>query len=189
MPQARSFKSEVCLRLSNKSESKDHIKVGHIKRAHGIRGELFASLPSGEKTWVQAKKKLIVQKKNETDFVEFEVEKAKLHKEGFILKLVSVEDRNQAESFKGATLWVPSDQMVSRPGEKIYLQEVMGFVVFDHQEKVGRVQGFMDNGAQDLLRVHSEESEFLIPFIEIFITKIDFDAGEIYMELPEGLLE
>lgn len=167
--------------------------MGYVKSAHGIRGEVFAQIPSGEWDWATVGLTMWLRPRNSEESAQaFEIERFRSHKTGLIIKFKEVLDRNQAESLQGHVVLVEEEHFVSEPGENIYLHEVLGFQVFDKEQEVGEVIGFMDNGAQDLLRVRDEkakEKEHLIPFLEIFVESIDFENKRIHMDLPEGLME
>ncbi len=167
--------------------------MGYIKQAHGIRGEVFAVIPSGEWEWAQKGAQIYLKPRDsKADWSEKSIATFRPHKTGLIIQFKDVPDRNHAELLKGYSLGVAVENFVSRPGEKIYLNEVMGFQVFSGEQLIGEVIGFMDNGAQDLLRVRDEiesEKEHLIPFLEVFIDSIEFEGAKIFMTLPEGLIE
>jgi 16S rRNA processing protein RimM len=166
--------------------------VGYIRAAHGIRGEVYAVIPSGEWSWAAKEVVLWLRPRNSKDpFQSFTIKSFRPHKEGLLLHFQEIKDRNGAEDLKGFVLHLPQEEFVSAPGEALYLTEVLGFEVFDQGLLLGDVIGFMDNGAQDLLRVQKKESkkEHLVPFVEPFIERIDFEEKRIHMLLPEGLIE
>ena len=46
---------------------------------------------------------------------------------------------------------------------------------------------FGNNGAQDLLVVQSEKSQFEVPYVDELIEQLDFAEKKIVMNLPEGI--
>lgn len=167
------------------------VTVGYIRDAHGIRGEVYAVIPS--KQWEWASVGVFVfgeSRKHPENQFKLKVQKYKPHKEGLIIKFEEVPDRNHAEELKGFTLFLEEEHFVSQPGEPIFLREVLGFQVFDQGKELGEVVGFMDNGAHDLLKVKDASGkEHLVPFVEGFIDEILFEKKEVHMSLPEGLIE
>jgi len=166
--------------------------VGYIKEAHGIRGEVLAPIPSQEWPWAQSDviMTLIERGSNEISH-ELTIEKFRSHKKALLIKFKEVKDRNQAELLKGHGLYLPKDHFVAPAGDPPFLRELLGFEVFEKGTFIGRVVGFMDNGAQDLLRVKDESGrgEHLIPFLNVFVTSVDYELGRIETDLPEGLIE
>lgn len=124
--------------------------------------------------------------------LELKVERSKPHKDGLIVKLESINDRNQSEAIKGWTFAIPEENLVSAVGETIYLKEVLNFQVFLNDKAVGTVKGFSSNGMQDLLVIqsgsNSDSHDYEVPFVTDFILEIDFEAQKLFMAFPEGLM-
>lgn len=174
---------------NNSSSNSTEMKlVGKVKDAHGLRGELYILVFSGDVSWLKKLQTLELRGKSTT--VSYTVEKVKPFKQGMILKVPQITDRTQAEALKGYEFYIPSDIFVSKPGETIFLNEILGFMVKNvAQENIGPVEGFSSNTAQDLLVVTQGSKKIEIPFVEAFIKKIDFKHKTIVMDLPEGLLD
>lgn len=189
------------------------VRVGKVKDAHGIRGELFIVLFAGEAAWLNQLKSIrlvndpdaAVPRQNPHQKLTpakpakpqpqgpltYAVKSARLHKNGLIVKTAEVRDRNQAEEMRGMLLEVPESFLVSKPGEELFLREVLGFSVIDlnrDSENIGKVTAFSSNGAQDLLVVDASTGKVEIPFVADFVEKIDYAKKELRMKLPLGLL-
>ena len=170
------------------SQNSNLKNVGKVMDAHGIRGDIYCLIFSGDVSWINKVKKLNL--KGNTEIESFEIKKIKPFKRGFIATLQGFNDRNKAEEYKGAELWVESDLFVSEDGESLYLAEILNFEL--HDEKlgvVGTVQDFSSNGIQDLLVIEKEGVKLEIPFVEDFVVNMDFEKQTILMKLPEGLLQ
>ncbi|AGH95472.1 ribosome maturation factor RimM [Pseudobdellovibrio exovorus] len=168
---------------------KECVHVGKVMDAHGIRGDLYILIFSGDVSWGSKLKQLALKRSDEQQ--SFDIQKVKSFKKGFIVKLAGFDDRNRAEEFKGAEVWVPEDLFVAQQGESLYLREVLNFTVKDeHLGPIGQVESFSSNGIQDLLVVQAADSSvYEIPFVEDFVVAIDYEQQTILMSLPEGLLE
>lgn len=165
--------------------------VGWVQSAHGLRGELFVRLKAGQADWLEDVKTLSIVKPGETEPLSLEIEKISAHKDGLIVRLKGVSDRNQAELWRKSSVYVAEDLLEAEEGERIYLKQVLGFTVIDLEGKaLGVIRGFASNGVQDLLRVYpASGGEALIPFVDAFIRYIDFDKQELTMDLPPGLFD
>ena len=166
--------------------------MGYIKEAHGIRGEVLAPIPSQQWPWAQSDVVVtLIERGSDKISHELTIEKFRPHKKALLIKFKEVNDRNSAELLKGHGLYLPKDDFIAPSGETPFLRELLGFEVFEKGTLIGRVVGFMDNGAQDLLRVKdaNEKGEHLIPFLEVFVTSVDYEQGRIETDLPEGLIE
>ncbi len=169
----------------NSNENYRHI--GKIMDAHGIRGEMYALVFSGDVSWLKLLKNLRLVRNGE--ILTFEIKKAKEFKRGFIVALKDFDNRNRAEEFKGAEIWVPAEVFISKHGEALYLSEILEFTVEDEQlGNIGIIKSFSSNGIQDLLVIEKNEDSIEIPFVKDFVKNIDFKNKKIQTLLPEGLL-
>jgi len=164
--------------------------VGKVKEAHGLRGELYILVFSGDISWFKKLQKFELRSAKTGESVVHTVEKIKPFKQGFILKAPLVNDRTAAEALKTFEFYIPAEILVSKPGETIYLSEILNFKVkTPGQDTIGSIVGFSSNGPQDLLVVETPQGEVEIPFVEAFIKKIDFKHSTLVMDLPEGILD
>lgn len=176
--------------------------VGKVKDAHGIRGDLYVLVFSGEVSWAKKMRKFELHWKkqvpqrdgsNLSELVQetFQVKKFRPFKQGLILTAEEIKDRNQAELLKGAEFYIDDELLVSQPGETIFLSEIMNYKVKTADAKeIGTIVGISSNGAQDLLEVKKQDDKIvLIPFVDAFIKKMDFKNQSIMMDLPPGLVD
>ncbi|MBO9667698.1 MAG: 16S rRNA processing protein RimM [Bdellovibrio sp.] len=163
--------------------------VGKVREAHGLKGDLYVLIFSGEISWAKRMKKFNLQSKN-GDNKEFTVERVKPFKKGLIVKAAEVGDRTAAEGLEHMEFFIEEDLMVSKPGETIYLSEIKNFKLKDVEQKtLGEIVDFSSNGVQDLLVVETHGKKVEVPFVDAFIKKIDFKHQVVVMDLPEGLFD
>lgn len=170
----------------------EYIKVGKVKDAHGLKGELYVLIFAKEAPWIKQLKAFRLVKESpsgENQILNFSLKTAKPHRDGLIVVTGEIKDRTEAEALKGCAFEIPKKILVSRKGDTPYLIEIMGFEVFDQEQIIGVVQNFSSNTEQDLLVVESPIRFFEIPFVEAFIDSIDYENKKIFMKIPEGLLE
>lgn len=167
-------------------------KVGKIKDAHGLRGDLYVLIFSKDISWAKEIEHFAVAPMDqEQNKKTFKIEKIKGFKDGVMIKAQGVQDRTQAEALRGQMFYLPADIFESDEGETIYLKEIQGFQVHDQDGNVlGPILDFSTNTIQDLLVVElSTGKKVEIPFVEDFILEIDFASKVVHMDLPEGLLD
>lgn len=170
------------------SSSGSFVTVGRVKDAHGLKGELFIVLYSGEAAWLDKLKTLRLRSPG-GDLREAAVRSARLHKNGLIALSPDVVGRNEAEKLRGHELEVPEEFFVSEPGETLYLREVEGFdVVRPDGSAIGPIVAFSSNGAQDLLIVRTARGEFPVPFVDDWVEEIQYEDRRVVMDIPFGLL-
>lgn len=163
--------------------------IGKVKEAHGLRGELYVLIFSGDTSWIDSLKDFQLLLPSEDVAREFQVKKVKSHKKGIIISASEIADRTAAEKLVGSQFLVSEDLFISKKGETIYLSEILNFSLVDEKnEKLGEVAGFSSNGVQDLLIIRNQEGEHLVPFVAPWIIDMDFNSKSLKMSLPEGLL-
>ncbi len=163
--------------------------VGWVHSAHGIRGEIFVRLNAGVADWADDVETLSLLAKGAKDVVAFKIQKISAHKDGLIVRLEGVVDRNRAEEIAKSLVYIDEDLLESEEGEAIYLKQILGFKLLDPAGLIlGEITGFATNGMQDLLRVKTPDGkEALVPLVAAFLQHIDFDKQQVTMDLPPGL--
>lgn len=174
----------------SRSSSPDSLKkVGKITSVHGLKGELYVFVFSGEAFWSDEIEEFSLSD-GQGRFRSFTVRSVREHKKGLLIQTEEIRDRTAAEAVLGHEFWIDSELFVSEPGETIFLGEVEGFEVHDETHgAIGPVVGFVELPGQDLLVVQRQNHKVEIPFVDAFIDRIEFEEKRIYMKLPEGLLE
>lgn len=164
--------------------------VGKVREAHGLKGDLYVLIFSGDISWAKKMKNFGLKAKDSDEIKNFSVERTKPFKKGFIVKAKEIADRTAAEGVEHMEFFVDEDLFVSKPGEGIYLNEIKNFKLKNPEQKVlGEIVGFSSNGVQDLLVVEADGKKVEVPFVDAFIKKIDFKHQAVVMDLPEGLFD
>lgn len=164
-------------------------KVGKIKEAHGLKGELSVLIFSQDISWLSDLETCQIQ--NGSQIRELQVLAAKAFKKGFILKAKEITNRNESEAVEGWDFLIPEDLLISELGDTIFLNEVLHFKALDPAGKLlGEVIDFSSNGVQDLLILEKPDGKLAeIPFVPAFVKQILFEKSELILDLPEGLLD
>ena len=77
-------------------------------------------------------------------------------------------------------------------GEDEYLlNDLLDMKAIDAEkgEVLGKVTDIFESAANDILVIEGENTEIMVPDIDEFIKKIDFDKREIYVQLIDGMKE
>jgi 16S rRNA processing protein RimM len=114
---------------------------------------------------------------------EWEVAEGHAHGKGVIARFEGVTDRDQAMALMGAEIAVWRDQLgETKPGQ-FYWADLVGLdVQLEGGRSLGKVQGLMATGSNDVLVVKGER-ERLIPFIQgQVIKRVDLAQGLIQVD-------
>lgn len=168
----------------------DWYKVGWVRDAHGIRGEIYVKLMTQNPEWLKDFKVFYLEPKStELRSQKFTVKKSRPHKQGLIISTDSIRTRNDSGLWKGSEFLIPKDLLVSTDGDKPFLVEVEGFQVIDSRlGEIGKIKGFAETGAHEILLIDYKGKEVMIPFVDAFVEEIDRTGKTLKMDLPEGLL-
>jgi len=156
--------------------------VARIIKPHGVKGEIkllpikevFAPLLVNQKTFYLQENK-------------FKASYIKEYKQGFILKLVGINDMDAAEELRDEELAVDSKIALDYFKEEgIYFTEQwIGYQVIDENDKpVGVIEDILYTGANDVLVVQGA-SEILVPVVEDFILDVDEESKVVKINTPE----
>lgn len=172
------------------SEKPDYLLLGEILRPHGIQGELRVRLLTDYPERINSLVHVYVGANVTTTPKRYTVKHLRLNKGYGLLKLKEVEDRTQAETFRGLFVMIDLDHAVPLEEDEIYLYQLIGLrVQTDDGQELGSLKEVLETGANDVYIVTSDQyGEILIPAIDEIIVKTDTDAGILTVKLPEGLL-
>ncbi len=108
----------------------------------------------------------------------------KAHGEGLVVLLDGVPDRTAAEALKGFLVGAPRSALPTTGEDEYYWADLIGLeVVNTAGERLGRVDGLIETGANDVLRVVGEEgAERLLPFVSAVVLAVEKEAGLIRVE-------
>jgi 16S rRNA processing protein RimM len=113
------------------------------------------------------------------------------HKSFLVLKFKGVESINDAEPLIGAELQLPIAERAQLEPGWTYLSDLVGCMVFDGEREIGEIEDVeFGAGEAPLLVVKSgAKLPYEIPFAEAYLEKLDLERRQVWMKLPEGLLE
>ncbi len=163
------------------------IELGRLLRPVGIRGEVKllpspdfwpAALDSGRLLLVSAAQERPVQ-----------VTASRPVGECMVLKLAGLEDRNGAEALRDAELWLAGEPDVELPEEPRAWQLAGMRVLLAGGGELGAVVRLAPMPGQALLQVKGGAKVYDIPFVAPILCGIDWEAGTITIDPPDGLLE
>lgn len=164
------------------------VVLGHVVRAHGIRGAVRVRPASGR---AQGTLELLGSlSKLYLGGAPCAVRRARVDKDDLLLELDTLTNRDQAEAARGQALEVDREQMPPPAEDELYLADVVGCTVVDRAgATLGRVTGSVDTGAHETLIVETSQGERLLPFIEPLVVAVDLETRRIVYDPPVGLLD
>ena len=165
----------------------NRVTVGRVIRPHGVKGDVVVRR-FGEGEEVLAQGAELTCRQGEREFT-LTVSESRPYKKDWLVSFKNMGDRNEAEALTGTELFVDAKALPPLPEGTYYNYQLMGLkVVTVRGESLGRVEDILETGARDVIVVHGDRGEVLLPSIPQVIRRIDLEAGIIEVELLPGLL-
>lgn len=105
------------------------------------------------------------------------------------LRFAGIDDRDGAETLRGAWLEVERSQVPPAPKGEYYHYELLGCQCAVGGEELGAVVEVVEDGGGLLLIVSDGNRRVPVPFVARFLRAVDVERGRIDLDLPPGLIE
>jgi 16S rRNA processing protein RimM len=163
--------------------------LGTVSRPYGVRGQFKF------KPFIEHKRRLLTLKKvfigpSEKDAKQYEVTEVRFSRDGNIVRLLEISNREAAKQINGQFLFVSEEDVVKPPEDHYYIHDIIGCTVTFGRKKLGdiidvhrRTEGF----AQDIWVIEGKP-EIWIPVMSKYLKKIDIKKKKISVQDVEGFL-
>lgn len=163
----------------------DSVKVGYIRRAHGIKGAVIVRVLGNEDDQYVAGRVLL---SDDSHHPELTVDRAHPHKDGLLVEFQEVADRNLAEALAGTSLHILAAERRELDPDEFWPEQLLGLPVCDpDQNRLGEVVDLISGGSQDRLVVAAGDATVEVPFVKAIVTTVDLDTGIVVVDAPAGL--
>ncbi|MCD8234839.1 MAG: ribosome maturation factor RimM [Cloacibacillus porcorum] len=164
---------------------------GKIVGVHGVRGDMLLLPQTDFPERFLGMKELDVTVAGKS-MRTFKVRRIEPYegKNTFFLRLQRVEDRDAAETLKGALITVAEDERVELEEDEYWLDDIIGLTVFDKATdgRLGEITEVICTGSNDVYVVKTPEgASKAIPAIADVIEKVDVANSTMTVNIPEGL--
>ena len=169
------------------SDESDFVVIGLLRRAHGVRGEIFVQPVSDVPERFEALERVLLRHGGSTE--EVSVEAVRRDGKKILIKIEGIDDRTAAETLKGAELGVRRRDVYPVPEDTYYVFDLVGCKVVGKEDKyIGMIDDVLKMPASDVFAVRTEAGEALIPAVKSIVKEIDLENRVVKIEEIEGLL-
>ncbi len=167
----------------------DFFQVGIITSTHGLKGEVKVFPTTDDAKRFKRLKDVILDTGRER--IHLEVEGVKFFKQFVILKFKGIDDINEVEKYRKASLIVERKNAVRLSKNEYFVADLMGLKVLDEDgSEIGVLREVMETGANDVYVIDLKDGrELLLPAIKQCVLEVDVEAGFIRIHILEGLLD
>ncbi|HEY9744962.1 MAG TPA: ribosome maturation factor RimM [Oculatellaceae cyanobacterium] len=170
----------------------EKVRVGKIVGCHGVRGDVKVRPTSREAEWAVAGATLSLRDEKSGRELSATVQSARHHGNLVILHVQGLENRTEAETWIGSTLYASLSDL-SPPGEDEYwVDDLIGLSVLDAE--TGRIRGtvkdVLSSTGTEFLEITLEESSetVVIPFNRHFFPVVDLENKTVTIDLLSDFL-
>ncbi len=163
--------------------------LGIVENAHGIKGELrVRPLTSDVRYYEQRLREVFLEIRDQ--LIQIEVERISQHKSKWLIKFETINDRNEAESMKGARLLILDTDLKPLEDGEFHLHALANAAIISTEgAQLGRVADVMEIGPRLVLVCETgTKTEFLVPFESDMVEEIDWRVPQIVITPYEGLI-
>lgn len=166
----------------------EYYNIGKFVAVHGLQGELLLKHELGKKTSLKGLTALFVEEKKNA-FLPWFIETTKIKSETEIyIKLEGLASREAAMKLAQKAVWLPETDF-KKFAAKSAPASLLGYTIIDNSNPLGEILELIEQPHQLLCRLEIDGKEVLIPLHEGSLQKVDHKKKQVYVELPEGLLD
>ena len=166
----------------------NYFYLGLITKTHGYEGKVVAFIDADDPTAYKAMEMVFLNVHG--SLVPYFIEERSLKNNKLIVKFQDVSTADEAAGLVKKELYLPLSALPRLSSNKFYYHEVKGFMVTDEAfGPVGVIEEILDYPAQAVMQVFHEGKEVLIPINDAVILKLDRKNKNIFIKVPNGLLD
>ena len=161
------------------------VKVGYVRRAHGVRGAVVAQPLSDDPDRFDEGAQLATDNPSHPHLV---IKTAQSHKDGLLVAFDNIDDRDEADALRGTSLFISADERRELSVDEFWPEQLEGLAVIGTDgQRYGIVIGVVDGDSQSRLQVEGRAGVFEVPFVAALVPTVDLEAKRVIVDLPDGL--
>lgn len=162
--------------------------IGKIAATFGLQGEVVLKHHLGKKTLLKGLETIFIEEKKD-EMIPYFIESIRpKNNDELFLKLEGISVKEQAAKLARREVWLTEEDFHIHAGKSAPIS-MLGFHIINDGEDIGEILEVIEQPHQLLCRIDLDGKEALIPVHPETLEKMDKQKREIYMVLPEGLLD
>jgi len=139
------------------------LKLGSISGVFGVKGWLKVYANTDKKENILSYQPWYIERNKVRKPVK--IKAGKPHGKTIIVLLEGIEDRNEAETWVGSDIYIPTSQLPKAAKNEFYWSDLIGLkVIAQTGETLGVIDHMLETGANDVIVVKGDR-ERLIPYV------------------------
>ncbi len=162
--------------------------IGKFVATYGLQGELILRHNLGKKTALKGLENLFLEVRTD-EMIPYFISQAKMRDaEEVYIKLEGVDNKEAAKKFIQKEVWM-ADTDFKQYAAATSSISLLGYQVINDSENLGEIVEVIEQPHQVLCKIMISGNEAYIPVHEETLRKIDKKKRQVYVSLPEGLLD
>ncbi len=162
------------------------VNIGTIVGTHHLNGAVKVSSVFQDLDMIKDEKVLLEKKEEKKVFTIKSIKRINAKK--ILIEFLESGNIDTAKSLNGFQIKIRRDLLPEKNGDDFYFNDLLGLKVTENGVVLGSVLDVMETAAHDILVVMTDDNqEILIPIVDNFVKKIDFENNNIEVELIEGM--
>ena len=115
----------------------------------------------------------------------------RLNDRKLLVNFEEITDVEQGKEINGFQIKIRRDLLPEKNENEFYIKDLLGMEVFEMGEKIGEILDVLETVAHNIIIVEDivNRKEVMIPFIDEFVKKMDFENNRVEVKLIEGMRE
>lgn len=166
----------------------NYYSIGKLVATHGVKGELLLQHKLGKRTALKGLEVIFIEVMKE-EMLPYFIKSTKIKdNDALYLKLDTVDTREAAQKLAQKEVWLPAEDFHKFASASTPFT-LLGFHLINEGEDIGEVLEVIEHPHQLLLRINLNNKEALIPVHSETLQKIDKKKKQVFLTLPDGLLD
>ncbi len=167
---------------------KDYFSIGKIAATHGLAGEVVLLHALGKKTDLKGLQTIFIEEKKDS-FLPYFVESTNLKNDKEVyIKLEGFATKESARKLSQKEIWILKADFDKYAATSSPIS-LLGFMMINEGEEIGEVIEVIEQPMLVLCKIMYKGNEALIPIHQESLEKIDKKKKQVYVNLPDGLLD
>lgn len=160
--------------------------VGHLQRAHGIKGEIAMRILTDFPERLRRGKTVFLGEAH----MPIKILQVRRKQDLMLILFEGYSVREQVAELTNLDVFASSKGLPTLAEGEYYHHQLIGLEVYEGDELLGSIAEVLVTGANDVYVVTAENrKELLLPAIESVILAVDLDRKRMDVAIPDGLMD
>lgn len=167
---------------------KNYHSIGKLVATFGVKGEVVLRHHLGKKTSLKDLETIFIEEKKD-ELLPYFIQSTRIkNDEELFLKFEGIDTKEAAHRLMQKQLWLIQEDF-DKYASKSAPIALLGFHIISEGKDLGEILEVIEQPHQVLCRIDWQGKEALIPIHEGSLQKLDKKKKQVFVELPEGLLD